>query len=80
MDVPLESLHNKVTIFSVKYLKRQPSWWYGIKLDASDPDSMAQLCGINNIELETGDFVQCLWLYLVADRTDYYAASESLLM
>jgi hypothetical protein len=34
---------------------KRSCWWYGIKLDASDPeDSLAQqLCGINNIKLDT---------------------------
>jgi hypothetical protein len=56
MDVPLESLRNKVTIFFGKVFEMAANrsfWWYGIRLDASDPDSLAQLCEINNIRLET---------------------------
>ena len=56
MDIPLESLRNKVTTFLREVLKTAATrscWWYGLRLDASDPDSLAQLCGITSIELET---------------------------
>jgi hypothetical protein len=56
MDVPLESLCNKVTICFHEVLEmaaKRSCWWYGIKLDASDPDSLTQPCDMNNIKLET---------------------------
>jgi hypothetical protein len=56
MDVPLESLHNNVTIFFLGVLEtaaKRPCWWYGVKLDESDPDSLAQLCGLSSIEMES---------------------------
>jgi hypothetical protein len=57
IDVPLESLRNKVTTFFRKVIemaaKRSCSWWYGIRLDANDRDSLAQLCDISNLELGT---------------------------
>jgi hypothetical protein len=56
MHAPLESLRQKVTTFFRKVLvtaAKRSCWWYGIRFDASDPDSLAQLCGITSIELET---------------------------
>jgi hypothetical protein len=32
---------------------KQSCWWYGVCLDADDPDSLAQLCDISNLELES---------------------------
>ena len=55
MDVPLESLRNKVaTLFGdvLEMAAKRSCWWYGVRLDASNPDSLAQLCGITSIELE----------------------------
>jgi hypothetical protein len=56
MDVPLESLRNNVTICFHEVLEtaaNRPCWWYGVKLDKSDPDSLAQLCGLSSIEMES---------------------------
>ena len=56
MDAPLESLRNKVTTFFrevIEMAAQRSCWWYGVRLDANDPDSLAQLCDINNLELET---------------------------
>jgi len=56
MNEPLESLHNKVTTFFHEVIKsaaNRSCWWYGIRLDASDPNSLAQVCGITTTELET---------------------------
>jgi hypothetical protein len=56
MDVPLESLRNNITTFFRQVLETAATrscWWYGLRLDASDPDSLAQLCGITGIELES---------------------------
>jgi hypothetical protein len=65
MNVPLESLRSKVTTFSRKVIKTAATWscwwWYGVHLDDNDPDSLAQLCGITSIELDTM-FVACGFL------------------
>jgi hypothetical protein len=56
MDLPLESLRNKVTTFFREVIEtaaHRSCWWYGVRLDASDPDSLARLCGITSIELES---------------------------
>jgi hypothetical protein len=56
MNVPLESLRNKVTTFFHEVIEtaaKRSCWWYGVCLDANDPDSLAQLCGISNLALET---------------------------
>jgi hypothetical protein len=56
MDIPLESLRNKVTTLLrhvIETAAKRACWWYGVRLDASDPDSLAQLCGMTNIEMET---------------------------
>jgi hypothetical protein len=55
MNVPLESLRNKVTTFFRQLIEsaaKRSGWWYGVRLDADDPDSLAQLCAISNVELE----------------------------
>jgi hypothetical protein len=55
MDVPLESLRYNDTICFREVLETAanwPCWWYGVKLDKSDSDSLAQLCGISSIEME----------------------------
>jgi hypothetical protein len=56
MNIPLESLRNKVTSIFRDVLKtaaKRSCWWYGVRLDASDPDSCAQLWGVTSIQLET---------------------------
>jgi hypothetical protein len=56
MNVPLESLRNKVTTFFhevIEMAATRSCWWYGVHLDDNDPDSLALLCGISNLELET---------------------------
>ena len=30
----------------------RPAWWYVVKLDDAEPDSFANLCGLNNSELK----------------------------
>jgi hypothetical protein len=52
----LESLGNNVTICFHEVLEKaanRPCRWYGVKSDESDPDSLAQLCGISSIEMES---------------------------
>ena len=61
MDLPSESLRNKVKTFFREVLETAATrscWWYGVRFDANDPDSLAQLCGITSIQLETM-FVAC---------------------
>jgi hypothetical protein len=56
MNVPLESLRNKVTTFFREVLEtaaKRSCWWYGVCLDADDPDSLVQLCDISNFKLES---------------------------
>jgi hypothetical protein len=65
MDVHLESLRNNVMTFFREVLEiaaNPPCWWYGIKSDKRDPDSLAQLCGISNIELESMFAARCFIL------------------
>ena len=64
MDLPLESLRNKVTTLLCEILEMaadRPCWWYGVQFDDMDPNSLAQLCGITNIELESM-FIACGFL------------------
>ncbi len=64
MNVPLESLRNKVTTFFREVIETAATrscWWYGVRLDDNDPDSLAQLCGITSVELDTM-FVACGFL------------------
>jgi hypothetical protein len=56
MNVPLESLRNKVTTnfrAVIETAAKRSCWWYGVRLDANDPDSLAQLCDISHLDLET---------------------------
>jgi hypothetical protein len=56
MNVPLESLRNKVTTFFREVIEtaaKRSCWWYGVRLDSNDPDSLAKLCGISNPDMET---------------------------
>jgi hypothetical protein len=56
MNVPLESLSSNVTICFREVLEtaaNRPCWWYGVKSAESDPDSLAQLCGLSTIEMES---------------------------
>jgi hypothetical protein len=56
MNVPLESLRNKVTTFFREVLERAATrscWWYAVLLGANNEDSLAQWCGITSIQFET---------------------------
>jgi hypothetical protein len=56
MDVPLESLRNKVTTFFCEIIEmaaKWSCWWYADHLDDNDQDSLVQLCDISNLELVT---------------------------
>jgi hypothetical protein len=42
MNVPLESLRNKVTTFFQELIEsaaKRSCWWYGVRLDVDDPNN-----------------------------------------
>jgi hypothetical protein len=64
VNVPLESLRNKVTAFFHEVLETaatQSCWWYTVLLGANNQDSLAPRCGIMIIQLDTM-FVACGFL------------------
>jgi hypothetical protein len=53
MNVPLESLRNKVTTFFREVIETagtRSCWWYDVLLGSNNQDSLAQRCGITSIQ------------------------------
>ena len=69
MNVPLESLRNKVTTFFREVIEiavKWSCWLYVVCLDGRDPDSLAQLWDISNLELCSWPFsLKLLWALVV---------------